>query len=141
MTNLVQERNLNGKYKDIIDFMTRLEGDVINKRQLEKLVQSGAFDSIEINRAKIFNNVPNFVEIFGGLNNKDKNQSTLFEDEKLSFEDSNLFLQKFKEWSSGYLLKNELEVIGFYFSNHPLSFYPKNYFDQNDIKLIDDKAK
>ena len=44
---------------------------------------------------------------------------TLFEEKKLSFEDKNLFNQKVTEWSTSLLLKNELEVIGFYFSNHP----------------------
>ena len=44
MQYLTEERNKNGKYKDIIDFMTRLKGDVINKRQLEKLIQAGCFE-------------------------------------------------------------------------------------------------
>jgi len=133
MSNLVNERQLNGKFIDIIDFMTRLNGDVINKRQLEKLVQSGSLDSVETNRAKLFFNVTNFVEIYGGFNDINKNQSMLFEEKKLSFEDSNLFNQSIEDWSSGFLLKNELEVIGFYFSSHPLSLYPKNYFQQNNI--------
>ena len=48
MDNLIQERERSGKYTDIINFMSRLDGDVINKRQLEKLIQAGAFDSISI---------------------------------------------------------------------------------------------
>ena len=133
MSNLVKERENNGKFIDIIDFMNRLKGDVINKRQLEKLVQAGSFDSIETNRAKLFYNVPKFVEIYGGSNFKDQNQAMLFEENKLSFDDSNLFDQQIDDWSSGFLLKNELEVIGFYFSSHPVSLYPKNYFRRNNI--------
>ena len=133
MFNLVKERENNGKFIDIIDFMNRLKGDVINKRQLEKLVQAGSFDSIETNRAKLFYNVPKFVEIYGGSNFKDQNQAMLFEENKLSFDDSNLFDQQIDDWSSGFLLKNELEVIGFYFSSHPVSLYPKNYFRRNNI--------
>ena len=133
MSNLVKERENNGKFIDIIDFMNRLKGDVINKRQLEKLVQAGSFDSIETNRAKLFYNVPKFVEIYGGSNFKDQNQPILFEENKLSFDDSNLFDQQIDDWSSGFLLKNELEVIGFYFSSHPVSLYPKNYFRRNNI--------
>ena len=133
MSNLVKERENNGKFIDIIDFMNRLKGDVINKRQLEKLVQAGSFDSIETNRAKLFYNVPKFVEIYGGSNFKDQNQPMLFEENKLSFDDSNLFDQQIDDWSSGFLLKNELEVIGFYFSSHPVSLYPKNYFRRNNI--------
>ena len=133
MSNLVKERENNGKFIDIIDFMNRLKGDVINKRQLEKLVQAGSFDSIETNRARLFYNVPKFVEIYGGSNFKDQNQAMLFEENKLSFDDSNLFDQQIDDWSSGFLLKNELEVIGFYFSSHPVSLYPKNYFRHNNI--------
>ena len=133
MSNLVKERENNGKFIDIIDFMNRLKGDVINKRQLEKLVQAGSFDSIETNRAKLFYNVPKFVEIYGGSNFKDQNQAMLFEENKLSFDDSNLFDQQIDDWSSGFLLKSELEVIGFYFSSHPVSLYPKNYFRYNNI--------
>ena len=133
MSNLVKERENNGKFIDIIDFMNRLKGDVINKRQLEKLVQAGSFDSIETNRARLFYNVPKFVEIYGGSNFKDQNQAMLFEENKLSFDDSNLFDQQIDDWSSGFLLKNELEVIGFYFSSHPVSLYPKNYFRYNNI--------
>ena len=133
MSNLVKERENNGKFIDIIDFMNRLKGDVINKRQLEKLVQAGSFDSIETNRAKLFYNVPKFVEIYGGSNFKDQNQAMLFEENKLSFDDSNLFDQQVDDWSSGFLLKCELEVIGFYFSSHPVSLYPKNYFRHNNI--------
>ena len=134
MNTLVKEREVNGKYVDIIDFMTRLSGkDVINKRQLEKLIQAGCFDELEKNRAKLFENVSNFVDIYSNLRNNDQNQTLLFEEEKNSFNDNNLFLQNIPEWSSGYQLKNELEVIGFYFSNHPISLYPKNYFKQNNI--------
>ena len=142
MNTLVKERESNGKFLDIIDFMTRLKGDVINKRQLEKLIQSGAFDSLSENRAKLFYNVTNFVEIYGGLNNKSNNsQVLLFEDKKLSFEDKNLFSQNIAEWTKGVLLKNELEVIGFYFSDHPLSSYPKNYFKENMIIEFEDLLK
>ena len=58
---LEEERNKNGKYEDIIDFMTRLKGDVINKRQLEKLIQAGCLDGLESNIARLFDNVKNFV--------------------------------------------------------------------------------
>ena len=133
MQSLIIEREKNGKFTDIIDFMNRMSGDVINKRQLEKLIQAGCFDGIEENRAKLFLNVPNFVEIFGGSKEVNLKQSMLFEESKISFNDNNLFNQNILEWNAGFKLKNELDVIGFYFSNHPLSLYPRNYFQQNNI--------
>jgi DNA polymerase-3 subunit alpha len=134
MEILVDERKKNGPYLNIIDFMSRLSGEVINKRQLEKLIQAGCFDNLVNNRAKLFNNVSNFVDIFGGSKKIENNQSLLFEDAKISFEDNNLFKQNIIEWNSGHLLKNELEVIGFYFSNHPVSIYPKYYLKEINIK-------
>ena len=135
MEILVNERNINGPYLNIIDFMNRLSGEVINKRQLEKLIQAGCFDNLEANRAKLFDNVTNFVDIYGGSKKIENNQSLLFEDAKISFEDANLFEQNIAGWSSGHLLKNELEVIGFYFSNHPVSFYPRIFL--KEINVID----
>ena len=46
MKSLVKRENNNGPFLDIIDFMTRLSGE-LNKRQLEKLIQAGCFDNIE----------------------------------------------------------------------------------------------
>ena len=138
MKNLVSERSSKGSFIDIIDFMSRLKGDVINKRQIEKLIQSGSFDSISKNRAKLFKNVVNFIEIFGGINNINDKQTFLFEETKISFDDKNLFKQNIEEWHTNELLKNELEVIGFYFSDHPISLYPKNYFKENNIMYYDD---
>ncbi|MBI04805.1 MAG: DNA polymerase III subunit alpha [Pelagibacteraceae bacterium] len=139
--NLVEEREDNGSYINIIDFLQRVNSDVINKRQLEKLIQSGAFDKVEKNRSKLFNNVPKFVELFG---KEDKNidQNLLFEDQTISFDDKNLFIQNVDRWNWTEELKNELEVIGFYFSDHPLKHYPSDYFKSSQIikfeKLIAD---
>ena len=131
ISNIVRERKKNGNFKNIIDFMNRVSKDVINKRQLEKLIQAGAFDSIELNRSKLFINVPRFVELYGG--DKSLNQDMLFEENEISFEDKNLFEQKFRKWNNLEVLKNELEVIGFYFSDHPLNYYPAKFFEFQNI--------
>ena len=85
----------------------------------------------------MFYNVPQFVNLFGSNNNL-SNQNLLFEDEEISFDDKNLFDQKLPEWSSGEKLKNELEVVGFYFSDHPLKHYPKKFFEIQNINYFKD---
>ncbi len=140
--SVIEERKLNGKFKNIIDFMKRVKSEVINKRQLEKLIQAGAFDSIELNRSKLFDNVTKFVELFSS--DKINNQDMLFEDNEISFEDKNLFNQNYKIWNNLYTLTNELDVIGFYFSDHPLNYYPKLFFENQRItnfKYIQDHTK
>ena len=44
-----------------------------------------------------------------------------------------VFGQQIDDWSAGFLLKSGLEVIGVYFSSHPVSLYPKKYFRHNNI--------
>ena len=123
---MVEERNKNGKFKNIIDFMNRVSKDVINKRQLEKLIQAGAFDSIEKidqNYLIMFQNLLNYL-----VEKKIHNQDMLFEDNEISFDDKNLFNQNYKNWNNSEILSNELEVIGFYFSDHPLKSLSKKIF-------------
>ena len=60
--SVVHERKKNGKFSSVVDFLKKVESEVINKRQLEKLIQSGSFDSLEKNRSKLFFNVPQFVK-------------------------------------------------------------------------------
>ena len=138
--SVVAIRKNEGQFKSVIDFLKRVENEVVNKRQLEKLIQSGSFDSVEQNRSKLFYNVPQFVNLFGASSNF-SNQNLLFEEEEISFNDKNLFNQKLSLWSSGEKLKNELEVVGFYFSDHPLKHYPKKFFEIQNINYFNDVVK
>ena len=135
--SVVAVRKNEGQFKSVIDFLKRVENEVVNKRQLEKLIQSGSFDSVEQNRSKLFYNVPQFVNLFGASSNF-SNQNLLFEEEEISFDDKNLFNQNLPLWSSGEKLKNELEVVGFYFSDHPLKHYPKKFFEIQNINYFND---
>ena len=76
--------------------------------------------------------MPKFVELYGGY--KTYNQDLLFEEREVDFNDSNLFIQNYKSWNNMEILINELEVVGFYFSDHPLNHYPKAFFDLQKIQ-------
>ena len=51
---IVKERERNGKFKSLNDFVNRVNPKNINKLQLEGLAKAGAFDDLEINRKSIF---------------------------------------------------------------------------------------
>ena len=61
ISNIVNERINNGKFKSINDFLKRVNPKNINKLQLEGLVKAGAFDNINKNRQALFNSIPNFI--------------------------------------------------------------------------------
>ena len=123
ISSLVKEREKNGKFKSVSNFISRVDPKNINKLQLEGLVKAGAFDSIFKNRKNIFNNIPNIIQNSKTLyENKVQNQSSLFSEEN----DKVSYLLQGKsspDWSSEETLSKEFESIGFYISNHPLKNY------------------
>jgi len=74
MDALVVERDKNGPYKDIFNFVERVEGRVINKRQMENLITAGAFDSLSQNRRQLMEN----VDLLLRYGNEDKRPQGLF---------------------------------------------------------------
>lgn len=115
MEKAVEERNLNGPYKSIFDFASRLDTKVINKRILESLIQGGAFDSLHPNRQQLFNNMDIILREVGSKN-KDTSQQSLFA-EALNTEPK---LTEVSEWAETEKLAREKAIIGFYLTAHPL---------------------
>jgi len=94
ISNVVNEREQNGKFKSISDFINRVNPKDINKLQLEGLVKAGAFDKLISNRQSIYDSIPNLIlkskNIF---ENKITNQIDLFEiNESESTKDNNFTL-------------------------------------------------
>ena len=118
VSNIVKERETNGKFDSITDFVNRVNPKDINKLQLEGLVKAGAFDSININRKSLFDSIPNLIlkskSIF---DNKVTNQIDLFLTDKNN-EDN--ILEKSEDWKFEDRLSKEFEAIGFFISDHPL---------------------
>ena len=134
ISNVVKERTENGKYKNISDFINRVNPKNINKLQLEGLVRAGAFDEINDNRQSLFNSIPNIIlKSKNNFENKMTNQINLFDDEFKSNDD---FLEKIDDWNFDTKLSKEFESLGFFISDHPLNQY-KIIFNQYNIVNYD----
>ena len=72
ISNIVNEREKNGKFKSLIDFISRVDSKDVNKLQLEGLVKSGAFDEFETNRNKIFVSIPKIIQQIKNINEDKK---------------------------------------------------------------------
>ncbi|MEK6747478.1 MAG: DNA polymerase III subunit alpha [Pseudomonadota bacterium] len=123
MEGVVAERNSNGAYKDIFDFVSRIPAEALNRRALEFLIKAGAFDSLHSNRGELFANIELFmahgtacqrdresqqVSLFGGADESNKHIPKMV---------------KHNDWSALEKLEHEFSAIGFYLSSHPLSGY------------------
>lgn len=117
------ERN----FTSIFDFCMNVDTRLVNKRTLEGLVTAGAFDSIDTNRAPLYDAVEKALE-FGG-----KMQHSVFSNGDSLFggmEDLEITepeLQDIKPWSEKERLGKEREAVGFYISGHPLHKYDVEY--------------
>ncbi len=130
VNNIVQERTMNGEFKNITDFINRVSPKDINKLQLEGLVQAGAFDSLFDNRQALFNSIPSIILKSKNVNeNKLINQIDLFKEE--DSQDINYIL-KIDDWDNDSKLAKEFEALGFYISDHPLNQF-KFIFNQYSI--------
>jgi DNA polymerase-3 subunit alpha len=132
ISNIIQERSRNGKFKSLTDFLNRVNPKDINKLQLEGLVKAGTFDNLNSNRQSLFNSIPNFIikskNIF---ENKSNNQIDLFGENE---NQENEIITSIEDWKFEERLSKEFEAVGFFISDHPLNQY-KDVFD--DYNIID----
>ena len=137
ISNLIKEREKNGKFKSIMNFIKRVNPKDINKLQLEGLVKSGAFDKLEKNRKGIFETIPKLIQL-NKIFHEDKisKQRNLFDSEDSS-KDDKLKLNTEEYWENKEFLSEEFKSLGFYISDHPLNNY-KNIFTQLDIRPYKD---
>ena len=132
--NIIKERNKNGKFKSINDFLNRVNPKDINKLQLEGLVKAGAFDSLEDNRQSLFNSIPNFILKSKNIyENKAANQIDLFGSDE---EQDNEIISKVEDWKFEERLSREFEAVGFFISDHPLNQFKEIFEDYNIVDYI-----
>ncbi|MEK9638932.1 MAG: DNA polymerase III subunit alpha, partial [Pelagibacteraceae bacterium] len=133
ISNIVSEREKNGKFSSFEDFISRANPKDVNKLQLEGLVKAGVFDELEVNRKKIFESIPKIITtIKNYFDEKLSNQSSLFE-EASDDENVNFDFDSVGEWNKKEKLFNEFSSIGFYMSDHPLNEY-KEFFQHLHIE-------
>jgi len=138
ISNIVDERVKNGKFKSINDFIDRVNPKDINKLQLEGLVKAGAFDEINSNRQSLYNSIPKLIlKSKNNFANKVANQIDLFKSDEINELDNDNLLQNIKDWKFEERLSKEFEAIGFFISDHPINQF-KEIFD--DYNIIDYKS-
>ncbi len=120
---LEQEQKSGGIFSNLQEFVSRLDGRVLNKRSLENLIKAGALDKINSDRAKLFGGVDIIVR-HSNLNSDERNsdQESLFDNSK-EFVAGVPELPASIEWDSLDRLNYEFEAMGFYLSAHPLDTY------------------
>ncbi len=132
--NIVDERELNGNFKDIFDFCNRVDCRKVNKRALEALVKSGAMDAFGKSRAVLFLNIENAVKHADqNANNIACGQDDLFGIGVQNNVEPTLL--EAVDWTNKERLQGERDTLGLFLSGHPLDDYKQELKDLSVTKI------
>jgi DNA polymerase-3 subunit alpha len=118
MEHLVEVRKEGGPFRDVFDFVERVDPRQVNKRALENLARAGAFDEIHPNRAQIVAAADTLIAYGQSMAaERASSQVSLFGDQG---EAARPRLPRTEPWSQTQQLDEELAAVGFYLTGHPL---------------------
>ncbi|MGM0649259.1 MAG: DNA polymerase III subunit alpha [Bacteroidota bacterium] len=145
---IIREREKAGKFKDIFDFISRVDLHQVNKKSLESLVYGGAFDCFDgIKRYQFLcadEQDVTFIEKlmkYGNQKQADKSNGASIWGDMLENTVQTPEIPTSDNWSTMEILKNEKEYIGMYLSAHPLDDYKLEMSQLNLTPLSKINAK
>jgi len=142
----ILEAREDGLFKDISDFMSRIDTSKVNKRVIESLIKSGAFDEFGLTRRALLDHIEIIAEA-GAKCAKMKKDSigSLFGDEE-DMTTVTVNIENLPEFEGKRVLELEKETMGFYISGHPLDNFREliesiPHALSSDIENIDNGKK
>jgi DNA polymerase-3 subunit alpha len=120
--SIIQARK-DKSFESLEDFVDSIDSRRVNKKVLEQLVKSGAFDDIISTRRSAFDEIEN--------NNGRKKSLSLFSQADLSGDEND---DQSGEWDENRLLAHEKEALGFYVTGHPLTKFADYLLSLNTVK-------
>ncbi len=122
VNQIVEERKKNGQYESLIDFCERVQGENVNKKCIESLIKSGAFDELGETRSTLLENFENILNTIANEGKRSlQGQVSMFDiqtEEDNSKHKYNVIQRP--EYDERTLLDMEKEMLGIYISGHPL---------------------
>ncbi len=136
---IVDAREQGGSFKSLQDFCERVDTKQVNKRAVESLILSGAFDSLEGHRAQHIDNLDNIMRVAQNAQaERDRGQMSLFGNGEEA-PTATVTLTDAPEYDPLERLMREKEQLGFYVSGHPLEEYSdilENYTSASTQTLL-----
>jgi DNA polymerase III subunit alpha len=127
---LEKERESGGPYESFLDFVERVDNRNINRKVIEMFIQSGLFDSLGEERSRLHANLDRVLDYAAGRReSRLAGQVSLFEgSDEIAFA-----YEEAEPWSELERLTKERELLGFYFSGHPLDAHRERW--KNSVTL------
>ena len=134
---ILEERKKNGAFKNLFDFLKRIDTTKVGKKVVQNLIIAGCFDWTGWSRKCLVENLePMFECALREQKEKSKGVMDLFEligEQKLGFEEPQ---DTITELPKQEILKKEKELLGFYLSGHPMDEY-RDTLQQIDVTPLE----
>ncbi len=122
---IAAERAANGPFDSLIDFCARIDTQTVNRKAIESLAQCGAFDSLGMHRARLFNGI-DFAMARAAEHQRDREsgQGSLFDlmdDSATPADHDEADFPECAPWHENEMLAGERDLLGIYMSGHPLT--------------------
>ena len=116
----ILEAREEGEFKDMSDFISRIDTSKVNKKVIESLIKSGSFDEFGYSRRALLDNIEKIVKAGAECARAKKMAvGSLFGDES-EMVTARIEIENLEEFELKRVLELEKETIGFYISGHPL---------------------
>jgi DNA polymerase-3 subunit alpha len=141
----ISEREQGGEFASLEDFCGRLGSRVANRKMLESLIKSGAFDFLGRERAELFACIDEALAVSAAAHrDRTAGQVSLFDEATTATTSTRK--RSIPPWSDHEKLSYEKELLGFYVSGHPLDAYSdvfaaKNYQPIASLGELDDRSQ
>ena len=134
INSILETREEGGDFTDLSDFVSRIDGSKVNKRVIEALAKSGAFDAFGIARRTILEQIEQISDtVKKSMQAKKQAVGSLFGDDA-EVTKIEINLEPLEEYTSKEILEFEKDSLGFYVSGHPLDEY-REQLDQINYTL------
>jgi DNA polymerase-3 subunit alpha len=147
LDDLLAERRENGDFSSFYDLCKRVVNRKVNRRVMESLIKSGAFDSLDDNPAKLFAQLPEalrMAEQYGKSAATGQNDFFGMMNEEAETADPVFEITHVEPWTMRERLESEKITLGLYLTGHPIDQYEqelKNFTSGKIAKLIEDAEK
>ncbi len=137
---IVHARGEEGTFATIFELCNRVDLHAVNKKVLESLVEAGAMDSLQGNRAQLYASIETAVE-YAQRNQAQRanGQTSMFDlDEEVQLSEPEL--PELSDWDQSTKLNKEKALLGFYLTGHPLERYREevNTFSTLAVEMAGD---
>lgn len=143
---IVADREKNGPFIDFFDFLERVGKGAVNKRVIEALVNSGALDCLNENRAQLKESLPEALDYITKYKKRKNEDISVLGDSLFDEDDEPVVKKKTRkkkesaplvrpilveaeEWNQLDTAKNEKKVLGFFFTSNPFETYYSKHLD------------